>query len=119
MKEAGYKPNNGLDDQRLALRWVKHHIAGFGGDPERVTFIGESAGGGMLTPVPPIYYSGHALISPSISLWMLPSALRRATLPSIDLHEWDIAPAGTAPRAYTEVIRPRDRDIRHQGLVPA
>ncbi|PLB35005.1 Alpha/Beta hydrolase protein [Aspergillus candidus] len=45
MKAAGYKPNNGLDDQRLAFRWVKRHISGFGGDPNRVTFIGESAGG--------------------------------------------------------------------------
>ncbi|OQE42964.1 hypothetical protein PENCOP_c003G00472 [Penicillium coprophilum] len=45
MKAAGYKPNNGLDDQRLAFRWVKHHISGFGGDPNRITFIGESAGG--------------------------------------------------------------------------
>ncbi|KAH6974610.1 Alpha/Beta hydrolase protein [Ilyonectria sp. MPI-CAGE-AT-0026] len=44
MKDAGYKTNNGLDDQRLALRWIKHHIAGFGGDPARVTFLGESAG---------------------------------------------------------------------------
>lgn len=44
MRAAGYKPNNGLDDQKLALRWVKRHIKGFGGDPVRVTFLGESAG---------------------------------------------------------------------------
>lgn len=50
MNQAGYKPNNGLDDQRLALCWVQRHIAGFGGDPTRVTFIGESAGGGKLIP---------------------------------------------------------------------
>jgi carboxylesterase type B len=44
MRAAGYKPNNGLDDQRLGLLWIKHHIAGFHGDPERVTYIGESSG---------------------------------------------------------------------------
>ncbi|KAK1777632.1 Alpha/Beta hydrolase protein [Copromyces sp. CBS 386.78] len=44
MAAAGYKPNNGLDDQRLGLLWIKHHISGFHGDPQRVTYIGESSG---------------------------------------------------------------------------
>ncbi|KAI7090259.1 hypothetical protein KC356_g1741 [Hortaea werneckii] len=37
--------NAGIKDQRLALEWVKEHIAFFGGDSDRITIFGQSSGG--------------------------------------------------------------------------
>ena len=47
--------NYGLLDQQAALRWVKANIAVFGGDPERITIFGQSAGASDV---------GYAMASP-------------------------------------------------------
>ncbi|RYP41985.1 hypothetical protein DL767_000616 [Monosporascus sp. MG133] len=45
---SGGTPNLGLLDQRLALRWVRNNIHLFGGDKDKVTAIGSSAGAGSI-----------------------------------------------------------------------
>jgi carboxylesterase type B len=51
--------NLALNDQRNALLWIQRFVEGFGGDPKRVTVMGESAGAKMIC--------SHMLSSPPAS----------------------------------------------------
>jgi len=45
---SGILANVALHDQKLGLEWIKNYVSRFGGDPERITVFGQSAGGGSI-----------------------------------------------------------------------
>src|SRR6202041_2031736 len=64
--------NIGLQDQVAALQWVRNNIAKFGGDPEKVTVFGESAGASSV----------GALLSMPVAKGLFAGAILESGVPS-------------------------------------
>lgn len=78
-----FDSNTGLSDIITAIEWVHTNAEAFGGDPDRITVMGESSGGAMVTAlaaVPRVRDLVHGLIaqSPAAAMVHTPADAARA-----------------------------------------
>jgi len=83
--------NYGLQDQRLALQWVRRYASAFGGDGKRITLAGQSAGAACV--------STHVVAPRSAGL------IARASIWSGAFPDWAVAQMPMQERLFDKLVK--------------
>lgn len=107
--------NAGLLDQRMMMRWVKTHIAQFGGDPDHVVLHGASAGAGSVA----LQLVVHGGRDDDLFVGGIAESIFLPTLPRVDELEWQFDRVANQTGCAQAAAGPPQPMACLRGLAPA